>query len=326
MKKFRTELCLYALIKFTQCFIPSIPLQVLSLGHNDITGTIPTSLGQMTQLQSLQIQANQITGQVPQEVLKLAELEYIDLSDQSGFGLSGPLPIFSSHQLNTLDLSGNSFSGPIPDNFVSAVDTNSLKLDLSSNMLSGEVPSSLSRFPLSSLVLADNKITGISGKGRKRHNVCLPLNATVLTDIFLVELCGNDCALVLCAPTTFSESGRQPSPDVYCQHCPSAVYWGATSCAGTTPTNQPVSISEGAVSSGVSPSETEIDKVKLIYESCGGDDWTHKDNWMSSKSICNWYGIECNEEGSVESIILSGNNLKGMFPPNIFFLPNLETL
>jgi hypothetical protein len=117
----------------------------------------------MTQLQSLQVEANQITGQVPQEILKLAELEYIDLSDQSGEGLSGHLPIFLTHQLKSLDLSGNSFSGTIPDNFVSVVGADSLNLDLSSNKLGGELPSSLSRFPMSSMNVADNKITGISG-------------------------------------------------------------------------------------------------------------------------------------------------------------------
>jgi hypothetical protein len=47
---------------------------------------------------------------------------------------------------------------------------------------------------------------------------------------------------------------------------------------------------------------------------------------MSEESICTWYGVECDNEDSVTSIILSANNLKGVFPPNVFFLPNLETL
>ena len=140
---------------------------------------------------------------------------------------------------------------------------------------------------------------------------------------FVAGLCGSDCALVLCAPTTYSDSGRQPSEKEYCQHCPSAVFWGSTTCSGITPTSQPISVTQGAASAGVDVSEEEVDKVKLVYESCGGDNWFKKENWMSSQSICNWYGIECNEEGA---IILNANNLKGVFPPNIFFLPHLETL
>lgn len=89
----------------------------------------------------------------------------------------------------------------------------------------------------------------------------------------LAGLCGDDCAMVLCAPTTYSESGRQPSKDEYCKHCSGAIYWGATFCHGSTPTRQPVSVSafEGASSTGVSVSEADIDKIKLIYESCGGE-------------------------------------------------------
>lgn len=132
--------------------------------------------------------------------------------------------------------------------------------------------------------------------------------------------------MVLCAPTTYSKSGHQPSESEYCDHCPHTVYWGATSCPGTTPTKQPVSLSAGAASAGISVSEAEVDKLKLVYESCGGEDWFHNDNWMSEESICTWYGVECDNEDSVTSIILSANNLKGVFPPNVFFLPNLETL
>lgn len=163
--------------------------------------------------------------------------------------------------------------------------------------------------------------------------------------------------MVLCAPTTYSESGRQPSENEFCEHCSGAMYWGATFCPGTTPTKQPISVLNGAVNAGVSVSEADVDKIKLIYESCGGeclcvscfpcqshlftlsigrlvlivclltgDNWIHNDNWMSSQNICSWYGIECSDENAVESIILSANNLKGVFPPNIFFLPNLQTL
>ncbi len=132
--------------------------------------------------------------------------------------------------------------------------------------------------------------------------------------------------MVLCAPTTYSKSGRQESENEYCEHCQHAMYWGATFCPGTTPTKQPISISAGAASAGISISENDVDKLRLIYEACGGEDWFHNENWMSTESICSWYGIECNDDKSVKSIVLSGNNLKGVFPPNIFFLPNLETL
>lgn len=136
-------------------------MHFLSLSHNRLTGGMPSSLGQMSALKNLQLQSNKFTGQIPQEVLDLTELQTVDLSGQ---GLVGTLPSFASLAIQSLDLSGNSFSGSIPDNFLSTIDAGSLNLDLSSNQLTGELPGSLSRFSLSSMNFADNKITGVSGK------------------------------------------------------------------------------------------------------------------------------------------------------------------
>ncbi|KAL3785970.1 hypothetical protein HJC23_005679 [Cyclotella cryptica] len=280
---------------------------LLSLHHNSFSGELPTSIGEMSALQYLQMQSNQFTGEIPPEVSGLTGLRDIDLSDQIslGGGLTGTLPSFAKLSLlQSLDLSHNKLLSTVPSDLLATVDTNEfIKLDLSSNSLKGELPASLSRLPLINLDFSDNQITGVAA-----------------------GMCGDDCAKVLCAPTTYSQSGRQESDNEYCAHCPRAVYWGTTFCPGTTPTKQPISMSAGAASAGISLSENDVDKLKLIYQSCGGEDWFHNDNWMSSESICTWYGIECNDENSVKSIVLSGNNLKGVFPPNIFFLPNLETL
>ena len=128
--------------------------------------------------------------------------------------------------------------------------------------------------------------------------------------------------MILCAPTTYSEIGRQPSENEYCQHCPHALYWGATYCSESTPSKKPLSSSDIVISE----TDNEVDIIRLIYESCGGASWFNKDSWMTSQSICTWYGIKCDEKNFVKSIILSSNNLHGVFPPNVFFLPSLATL
>ena len=139
-------------------------MKVLSLGHNSLKGTLPSSFGQMISLQYLDMQANQLTGEIPDEVLALAKLTSVNLSNQKGAGLSGGLPTFSSNVLQSLDFSGNSFSGSVPNDFLSNIDIDDIVLDLSSNQLTGELPQTLSRFSLPSIDLSDNKITGISGK------------------------------------------------------------------------------------------------------------------------------------------------------------------
>lgn len=139
-------------------------MKVLSLGHNSLTGNLPSSIGQMTSLQYLDMEANQLTGGIPDEVLSLTELQSINLSNQKGTGLTGGLPRFSSYVLESLDLSGNAFSGPVPSNFLSNIDNDDLALDLSSNQLTGELPETLSRLALPNIDFSDNKITGIPGK------------------------------------------------------------------------------------------------------------------------------------------------------------------
>lgn len=201
--------------------------------------------------------------------------------------------------LKRLDLSKNKLEGSIPSDFLSTVDTNSFeKLDLSSNLLSGklELPSIFSGLPLSSMDFSDNRFSGISA-----------------------DLCGNDCAMVLCAPTTYSPTGRQPSSTEYCEHCPTAVYWGATTCPGISPTPSPID--------PLPESINETDILKSIYGSCGGEDWFNSENWMSSENVCDWYGVTCTPfQDSVQSLVLSDNNLVNEVPTEIFQLPYLETL
>lgn len=56
---------------------------------------------------------------------------------------------------------------------------------------------------------------------------------------------------------------------------------------------------------------SERDVLIALYNSAGGDGWTHNDNWCSDKPLNEWYGVTTNNEGKVVSIFLSDNNLKG---------------
>lgn len=251
-------------------------MQLLALHHNSFSGSLPSSLGEMRSLRFLQLQANQFVGAIPAAISDMTGLITLNLSDQKskGGGLTGSLPGFSAMpDLKVLDLSNNYLHSEIPSNFLAMTNINNVdSLDVSSNEIRGELPGSLSRFPLSSMDFADNKITGVAA-----------------------ELCGNNCALVLCAPTTYSESGKQPSESEFCQHCPSTVYWGTTFC-GTSPTKPLVSLPDTVLGASLS----DVDFLELIYESCGGKKWFNSDKWMSSESHCNWFGSELFDELQVK--------------------------
>ena len=56
----------------------------------------------------------------------------------------------------------------------------------------------------------------------------------------------------------------------------------------------------------------ERDELIKLYNSTNGDSWTHNDNWCSSKSPAQWYGITYDKYNEhVEYIKLANNNLTG---------------
>ena len=62
----------------------------LSLNENDLQGTIPVELGQLTNLDSLNLSRNQLTGNVPRELGQLTSLTTLNLAFNGA--LSGTLP------------------------------------------------------------------------------------------------------------------------------------------------------------------------------------------------------------------------------------------
>ena len=59
----------------------------------------------------------------------------------------------------------------------------------------------------------------------------------------------------------------------------------------------------------------------FYFDSGGPIDWRRKDGWMTDVPICTWYGVECNNNGTiVEAIRLPNNNMSGLLPGhNIVF-------
>ena len=72
--------------------------------------------------------------------------------------------------------------------------------------------------------------------------------------------------------------------------------------------------------------EKEREALIALYEATGGDNWTHNDNWCSDKPVSEWYGIYCNDNGTVCDISLADNNLAGEIPKEISNLTQLIAL
>ncbi|XP_020098966.1 probable LRR receptor-like serine/threonine-protein kinase At1g74360 [Ananas comosus] len=141
-------------------------LVLLDLNGNNFGGEVQEIFGRFATLKFLVLHGNNYTGGIEKSgILKLPEVSRLDLSFNS---FSGPLPaaIAEMRKLKFLILAYNNFNGSIPAEYGNIAGLQAL--DLSFNELSGEIPPSIGNLSsLLWLMLANNRLTGgIANMGR----------------------------------------------------------------------------------------------------------------------------------------------------------------
>ncbi|XP_052309066.1 receptor-like protein 1 isoform X4 [Populus trichocarpa] len=116
-----------------------IRLSALDISNNQLSGMLPTWMGNFSYLQAIDLSRNHFEGPIPRDFCDLGNLKYLDMSENYLFGsvpscfspstikhihlsknqLSGPLTnaFYNSSSLVTLDLNYNNFMGPISNWF-----------------------------------------------------------------------------------------------------------------------------------------------------------------------------------------------------------------
>ena len=112
----------------------------LYLSNSGLSGSIPTEIGDLTNLERLYLHENQLTGEIPSEIGDLINLNYLNLSYNSLTGLIPP-EIGNLTSIYQLDLSFNSLTGSIPPEVGNL--TNIYQLNLNNNQLSGLIPNEI---------------------------------------------------------------------------------------------------------------------------------------------------------------------------------------
>ncbi|OQX20370.1 MAG: hypothetical protein BWK80_35775, partial [Desulfobacteraceae bacterium IS3] len=133
-------------------------LQLINFYTNKLSGTIPTELGSLTKLQEIYFSTNNLSGTVPSQLGSLTNLKYLSLYSNQ---LTGSIPpeLGNLTNLQSLYLSGNQLTGSIPTQLGKL--TNLLELSLSTNQLTGDIPVELGNLTeLRKLRLQTNQLSG----------------------------------------------------------------------------------------------------------------------------------------------------------------------
>ena len=303
----------------------------LSLAENDLTGEIPSELGNLTNLTGLWLHVNQLSGAIPRELGNLTNLtglalhtnqlssaipsELGNLTNLTGLWLdhnqlSGAIPpeLGNLTKLDFLALAYNQLEGPIPSELGNLTKLDSLFLQ--SNQLSGAIPPELGNLTnLTGLWLDQNQLSG-----------AIPTelgNLTNLKDLYLYGNASLTGALPLSLTRLTKLEGFNFNNTGLCAPSDAAFQTWFQGITNTSGSNCSTTVTEGGVS--------QREALVALYNATDGDNWTNNDNWLTDNDISTWYGVSASK-GWVTELDLRNNNLTGEIPSELGKLTNLTDL
>ena len=141
-------------------------LEIFGFGYNELTGTIPDCIGNLTGLTTFGVSSNYLEGTIPLSFNRLSNLQTLDIANNTFQGSFPEQWLGAAPFVRLVALYDNQFTGTLPDaelpelaglyssgNFLNgtlpswAMSTQLHSLSLFLNAFTGTIPSSLPLFP-----------------------------------------------------------------------------------------------------------------------------------------------------------------------------------
>jgi len=319
------------------------------LPGNKLMGSMPSEIGNLTNLELLVVDNNQLTGGIPPEIGNLANLQRLDFSNNQ---LSGCIPDEIGNLTNLFDLGlhYNQLCGDIPTEIGNLV--NLQWLIVYSNQFTGSIPVEICNIPpLDYFAFEDNYFDF----GSCPAIDCLQSNGVTMNDG--MQLNGlnlfTDCSSPLVvtpikqdvtadAGTTtfnvFSNATWTAECNTYwCTITPEGESNGTITATYVENTSFQARIANIVITvvdlppvvvtvnqAGIGNLSTDSLALVALYNSTNGTNWTNNSNWLVGP-LNSWYGITVSGD-NVTQVNLGGNNLIGIIPAEIGHLANIQHL
>ena len=285
----------------------------VGLRGNNLSGSIPSELGELDSLLYLDLSLNDIGGHIPGELGALKRLSHLHVTNNS---LEGSLPdeLGDLTALRHLHIHDNDLDGVVPGSFA-GLDLETFRANESGVC----VPPSL-----------DEWFQAIENTDDVARCVASIAIAIVDQSSLTFYWPGETATLA----TTYVDAEGDTIPDV-------TVTWSSGDTAvvsvdatgkvtavgrGTTEVTATRDSTSASIAAEVTPPEDDRDVLEFLHERTGGDGWTDATNWLTDQPLSEWAGVETDDSGRVVGLSLSHNNLRGPIHPSIGRLDRLVTL
>ena len=297
----------------------------INLSNNDLSGSVPSQLADISSLQRLNLSGNNITGSLPNRVGDLIDLEELYI-DNNNFAGRLPSQIGGLRKLRKLTFNNNEFVGRIPDSFTS------LNLERFWWMDSGVcVPDTIAFTQwlekindrqsgrTCPVVTTLEVVTGDAQSGTAGEDLSRPVRIRALDQM------GNPMPG---ASITFETGTDHGSADPVAEVTNSNGEAQTTWTLGLGHINQTLNINSDKVFLDVSATAIYTDRTALeaLHLYTVGSRWINGTNWGSTEPLNSWHGVTAESDGRVIELDLGGNGLRGRLPPALGTLSKLREL